>query len=118
MYKGQFFFQRKSVSNEHLLTGINLISELALLDTPSAICPFYAEQKAGGGSERIPSIAVACGQVGNGESVRPLIDLIAVYLHIQEVEAKFQVCSTSSSSERRRTQRLGGNQSLQERGCL
>ncbi|EKX46920.1 hypothetical protein GUITHDRAFT_70223, partial [Guillardia theta CCMP2712] len=42
--------------------GINLISELALLDTPSAICPFYAEQKAGGGSERIPSIAVACGQ--------------------------------------------------------
>eukprot|EP00960_Hanusia_phi_P010885 319361-Hanusia_phi.AAC.3 len=40
--------------------GINLISELALLDTPSAICPFYADQKSGG--ERIPSIAVACGQ--------------------------------------------------------
>ncbi|KAJ1482610.1 ciliary BBSome complex subunit 1-domain-containing protein [Baffinella frigidus] len=44
-----------------LYRGVNLVSEHVLLDTPSAICPFYEEYKVGSG-QRIPSLAVACGQ--------------------------------------------------------
>jgi Bardet-Biedl syndrome 1 protein len=43
-----------------LPAGVNLVSEHVILDTPSAICPFYEEQK--GPGTRIPSLAVACGQ--------------------------------------------------------
>jgi Bardet-Biedl syndrome 1 protein len=43
-----------------LYKGINLVSEHALLDTPSAICPFWEEKKDNG--PRVPSLAVACGQ--------------------------------------------------------
>lgn len=41
--------------------GVNLVSEHALLDTPSAICAFYDDVKSQG--PRIPSLAVACGKL-------------------------------------------------------
>ena len=98
-----------------LYKGINLVSEHALLDTPSAICPFWEEKK--GPGPHVPSLAVACGQfIFIYKRLRPHYKFTLPTLPVDEEEtAIWKAVWEGSTSHTDACERLAG---LMEKGVV